>query len=236
MEPLIDIRKANKVYFKGQPNELQVLFDVSLKIYPGEFVSIVGQSGSGKSTLMNIMGILDKPTTGRYFLSGRDLLRLGDDDLSTIRNRKIGFVFQNFNLVSRTSALKNVEMPMFYAGIAPKLRTERAMRLLKMVGMDKRARHNPNELSGGQKQRISIARAMANNPDIILADEPTGSLDSKTGRMVMDLFHSVNRKLGKTIVLVTHSPELALETGRIITLSDGRIVDISRGEGNGGKH
>ena len=187
----------------------------------GEFVSIVGASGSGKSTLMNMIGVLDRPTEGTYWLDGTDVENAADDELSQIRNRKIGFVFQNFNLISRTNALRNVELPMMYAGVPQKKRTQRAEELLDLVGMGDRMLHQPNELSGGQKQRVAIARAMANDPAIILADEPTGALDSKTGRMVMDLFHQLNREQGKTIVLITHNQELAAETGRILTMRDG---------------
>ena len=187
----------------------------------GEFVSIVGASGSGKSTLMNMIGVLDRPTEGTYWLDGTDVQNAQDDELSQIRNRKIGFVFQNFNLISRTNARKNVELPMMYAGIPQKKRTQRAEELLDLVGMADRMDHQPNELSGGQKQRVAIARAMANDPAIILADEPTGALDSKTGRMVMDLFHRLNREQGKTIVLITHNQELAAETSRVLTMRDG---------------
>jgi len=189
----------------------------------GEFISIVGASGSGKSTLMNLIGVLDKPTEGSYWLDGTEVDRAGDEELSAIRNRKIGFVFQNFNLISRTNALKNVELPMMYAGVPARQRTQRAKELLDMVGMADRMNHQPNELSGGQKQRVAIARAMANDPAIILADEPTGALDSKTGRLVMDLFHTLNKEQGKTIVLITHNPELAAETGRVLTMADGML-------------
>ena len=193
-------------------------------INKGEFVSIVGASGSGKSTLMNIIGALDRPTSGKYLLDSQDISEMKDNQLSKIRNKKIGFVFQTFNLISRVNALKNVEVPMMYAGIPAAKRRERALELLKMVGMGDRVKHQPNELSGGQKQRVAIARAMANDPEIILADEPTGALDTKTGHLIMDIFHKLHDEEGKTIVLITHSPELALETDRIITLSDGKVV------------
>ena len=198
-------------------------------MYKGEFVSIVGASGSGKSTLMNIIGVLDRPTEGEYRLDGLDISALKDQELSRIRNQKIGFVFQTYNLISRTSALKNVELPMMYAGIGRKERAQRARHYLEMVGMEERMSHKPDELSGGQKQRVSIARAMANDPSIILADEPTGALDSKTGRRIMDIFHRLNREEGKTIVLITHSNELAAETDRIITIRDGEITGERRG-------
>ena len=218
---LIRMRGIVKRFYVGQPNELEILHGIDLDVNEGEFVSIVGASGSGKSTLMNMIGVLDRPTEGTYWLDGTDVQDAEDDELSQIRNRKIGFVFQNFNLISRTNALRNVELPMMYAGVPQKKRTQRAEELLDLVGMGDRMLHQPNELSGGQKQRVAIARAMANDPAIILADEPTGALDSKTGRMVMDLFHRLNREQGKTIVLITHNQELAAETGRILTMRDG---------------
>ena len=218
---LIRMRGIVKRFYVGQPNELEILHGIDLDVNEGEFVSIVGASGSGKSTLMNMIGVLDRPTEGTYWLDGTDVEDAADDELSQIRNRKIGFVFQNFNLISRTNALRNVELPMMYAGLPQKKRTQRAEALLDLVGMADRMLHQPNELSGGQKQRVAIARAMANDPAIILADEPTGALDSKTGRMVMDLFHRLNREQGKTIVLITHNQELAEETGRILTMRDG---------------
>ena len=220
---LIEMRGIVKRFYIGQPNELEILHGVDLDVREGEFISIVGASGSGKSTLMNLIGVLDKPTEGHYRLDGTDVEDADDTELSAIRNRKIGFVFQNFNLISRTNALKNVELPMMYAGLPPRQRTQRAKELLELVEMADRMDHQPNELSGGQKQRVAIARAMANDPAIILADEPTGALDSKTGRMVMDLFHKLNREQGKTIVLITHNPELAEETQRILTMRDGYL-------------
>ncbi|MBS6846108.1 MAG: ABC transporter ATP-binding protein [Clostridiales bacterium] len=218
---MIRMRGIVKRFYIGQPNELEILHGIDLDVKEGEFVSIVGASGSGKSTLMNMIGVLDRPTEGTYWLDGTDVQDAQDDELSQIRNRKIGFVFQNFNLISRTNARKNVELPMMYAGIPQKKRTQRAEELLDLVGMADRMDHQPNELSGGQKQRVAIARAMANDPAIILADEPTGALDSKTGRMVMDLFHRLNREQGKTIVLITHNQELAAETSRVLTMRDG---------------
>ncbi len=197
-----------------------------------EFMSIVGASGSGKSTLMNIIGALDRPTEGEYYLNGKDISTLSDKALSQIRNAEIGFVFQTFNLIPRTSALKNVELPMLYAGVSGKERSRKAMELLKMVDMQDRYTHMPNELSGGQKQRVAIARAMANDPSIILADEPTGALDTKTGRLVMDIFHKLHKEQGKTIVLITHSPELAAETQRIVTISDGSVISDVGGDAN----
>ena len=224
MRNVISMQGIFKRFYIGMPNELEILHGLDMKIHEGEFASIVGPSGSGKSTLMNIIGALDRPTEGVYILNGADISQLNDSELSVIRNKEIGFVFQNFNLVSRTNAIENVELPMLYAGIGKRERRKRAEKLLEMVDMSDRATHNPNELSGGQKQRIAIARAIANEPSIILADEPTGALDSATGHMVMDIFHRLHEEEHKTIILITHSSELAAETERIITLSDGRIV------------
>lgn len=221
---VISMRNIIKRYYIGKPNELQILNGISLDVAEGEFLAIVGQSGSGKSTLMNMIGALDRPTEGTYHLNGVDISTLDDTELSRIRNKEIGFVFQTFNLISRTNALKNVEMPMMYAGVPRKERLKRAEELLTIVGMEDRADHQPNELSGGQKQRVAIARAMANKPSLLLADEPTGALDSKTGRMIMDLFHKLHREEGTTIVLITHSPELAQECDRVVTISDGSII------------
>lgn len=225
---IIDMKGIVKKFYLGQPNELTILKGIDLKVEEGEFVSIVGQSGSGKSTLMNIIGALDRPTEGEYTLDGVAINQAGDAQLSGIRNSKIGFVFQTFNLIPRTSALKNVELPMLYASVPRGQRTARAKELLKLVDMGERMGHMPNELSGGQKQRVAIARAMANDPAIILADEPTGALDSSTGRLVMDLFHRLHREQGKTIVLITHNQELAEETQRVITIRDGQVVDEHR--------
>lgn len=213
----------------GTENEIEILHGIDLDVKKGEFVSIVGTSGSGKSTLMNIIGLLDKPTEGSYILDGIDVCRASDNQLSHIRNQKIGFVFQTYNLIPRTSALKNVELPMLYAGVGAKERRERARELLELVEMDRRMENTPDALSGGQKQRVAIARALVNNPSIILADEPTGALDSATGRKIMDLFHKLHEEQGITIVFITHSPELAKETERILTLKDGRIVDERMG-------
>ncbi|MCR5222354.1 MAG: ABC transporter ATP-binding protein [Lachnospiraceae bacterium] len=228
---MIDMKGIIKRYFIGQPNELEVLHGIDLQVSEGEFVAIVGQSGSGKSTLMNMIGALDRPTEGEYMLNGVDMFRAADRDLSAIRCNEIGFVFQTYNLVARTSALKNVELPMLYAGTPRSRRRSRAIELLRMMEMDDRMKHSPDELSGGQKQRVAIARAMANDPAIILADEPTGALDSATGRLIMDIFHKLNKEQGKTIVLITHSPELAEETQRILTLKDGRITGCRKGSG-----
>ncbi len=229
-EPIIRMRGIYKRFYIGQPNELEILHGIDLDVMPGEFLSIVGPSGSGKSTLMNLIGVLDRPTEGQYILDGTTVSTAKDDQLSAIRNKSIGFVFQNFNLIARTNAQKNVELPMMYAGVPAGKRAARARELLAMVDMADRMNHQPNELSGGQKQRVAIARAMANDPAIILADEPTGALDSKTGRMVMDLFHKLNREQGKTIILITHNQELAEETDRFVTMRDGRLYVGNTGE------
>ena len=228
---IIDMKGIKKRFYIGTPNELEVLKGIDIEVYEGEFVAIVGASGSGKSTLMNIIGSLDRATEGSYTLDGVDITAAKDNQLSSIRNQKIGFVFQTYNLIAKTNALKNVEMPLLYGGVPGKQRIERAKELLTIVGMEERLKHLPEELSGGQKQRVAIARAMANDPAIILADEPTGALDSETGRMVMDLFHKLHKEQGKTIVLITHSPELAEETERIITIKDGMIIGERKGSG-----
>ena len=227
--PVIQMNGIVKRYYEGKENELEILHGMDLTVRQGDFVAIVGESGSGKSTLMNIIGALDKPTSGTYLLDGTNVQAMPDSQLSMIRNKKIGFVFQNVNLIGRTSALKNVELPMLYAHVPPRQRTQRARELLAAVGMADRADHQPNELSGGQKQRVAIARAMANDPSLLLADEPTGALDSATSRTVMDIFHRLNRQQGKTIVLITHSQQLAEECPRILTLIDGRIVSERQG-------
>ena len=223
---VIDMVDIVKSFYVGTPNELKILHEISLRVFDGEFLSIVGQSGSGKSTLMNIIGALDRPTSGEYSLDGSLISSMTNNQLSDIRNQKIGFVFQTFNLIPRSNALRNVELPIMYRGKkSASERVSRAKELLELVGMGDRMTHLPNELSGGQKQRVAIARAMANEPSIILADEPTGALDSKTGRLVMDIFHKLNEEEGKTIILITHNETLASETERVLTLSDGRIVD-----------
>lgn len=231
--PIIDMQGIIKRYYVGLESELEILHGIDLKVYPGEFVAIVGESGSGKSTIMNIIGALDRPTEGRYMLDGVDVQNAPDSQMSKIRNQKIGFIFQNFNLIGRTTALKNVELPMLYAGADKQTRRRRAQELLGMVGMSERAGHQPNELSGGQKQRVAIARSLVNDPALLLADEPTGALDTQTSRVVMDIFHDLHRKHGKTIVLITHSKELAEECPRIVTLRDGMIIGDRRGEGHG---
>ncbi len=228
-EKVITMRGIVKKYFIGRPNELEVLKGIDLDINKGEFVAIVGESGSGKSTLMNIIGSLDRPTAGTYLLDGIDVSSAHDTELSGIRNQKIGFVFQTYNLIPKTNALYNVEMPLLYSGMPAAKRNERAKELLEMVGMGDRMDHLPEELSGGQKQRVAIARAMACDPAIILADEPTGALDSATGRLVMDIFHKLHEEQNKTVVLITHSKTLASECERIITISDGSIIGETKG-------
>jgi putative ABC transport system ATP-binding protein len=230
-ESVIRMEHIIKTYYEGKPNELEILHGIDLSVNKGEFVSIVGESGSGKSTLMNIIGVLDRQTSGNYFLEEQDVNEMSDEVRSNIRNRRIGFVFQNFNLLPRANALKNVMVPLMYGEEKVRNAKERAMEMLAMVDMADRANHRPNELSGGQKQRVAIARAMINDPAIILADEPTGALDSKTGHMVMDLFHRLHEEQGKTVVLITHSQELAAETQRIVTILDGEIV----GDKGGGR-
>jgi putative ABC transport system ATP-binding protein len=218
---IIDICDMTKVYQMGQ-HEVHALRGVSLQIEKGEFLAIMGPSGSGKSTMMNMLGALDQPTSGSYRLDGTDVSQLDDDALAEIRNRKIGFVFQNFNLLSRTAALQQVELPLVYAG--RRQRQERARHALELVGLGDRLDHKPSELSGGQQQRVAIARALVNEPSIILADEPTGNLDSKSGTEVMQIFQRLNREEGITVVFVTHDPWIARHTRRVITLADGLVV------------
>ena len=226
---MLDLKQIVKRFNIGEENELEILHGIDLRVNRGEFVSIVGESGSGKTTFMNIIGILDRPTEGSYLLEGIDVCSAPDVELSHIRNKQIGFVFQTYNLISRTSALKNVELPMLYAGVRSKDRIRRAQEMLELVGMKDRMEHNPDALSGGQKQRVAIARALTNHPSIILADEPTGALDSVTGRSIMDLFHKLHEENHITIVLITHSKELATETERIVTLKDGCIIGEKAG-------
>lgn len=218
---VIDIRNISKVYQMGE-HEVRALSDVSLRIYEGEFVSIMGPSGSGKSTLMNILGALDQPTSGEYYLDGVDVSKLNESQLAQARNKKIGFVFQSYNLLKRTSALRQVELPLIYAGAANRI--ERAKRALTMVGLERRMDHLPTELSGGQQQRVAIARALVNEPAMILADEATGNLDSKSGMEVLQIFQELNEKHNITCVFVTHDPWTARHTRRLIMLRDGKIV------------
>ena len=205
---LIEVKNAIKTYQTGE-DSFNALNDVSLSIEQGEFVAIMGASGSGKSTFMNMLGTLDKPNSGSYYLDGIDMLSLDTDNLAMIRNEKMGFVFQGFNLISRTTALENVELPMIYKGIPEEERIVRAKKALKIVGLEQREDHMPNQMSGGQQQRVAIARAIVNDPPLILADEPTGNLDTKTSIEVMEFFVNLNKEMGKTIVLVTHEPDIA---------------------------
>ncbi len=220
---LIEIKNLIKTYATGDTS-FNALDNVSLSVEKGEFVAIMGASGSGKSTCMNILGCLDKPTSGTYFLDGIDVSKMSMDELSAIRNLKLGFVFQGFNLISRTSALENVEMPMIYKGVPPEERIKRAKAALKIVGLEKRENHMPNQMSGGQQQRVAIARAIVNDAPIILADEPTGNLDTKTSIEVMEFFVKLNAVAGKTIILVTHEPDIAEYCKRIVRFKDGKII------------
>ena len=226
---LIDAENIIKTYTTGTGEDctFYALKGVSLKIEKGEFAAIMGASGSGKSTFMNIIGCLDKPTSGKYFLDGENIVDTRLDKLSEVRNSKLGFVFQVFNLISRTSALENVELPMIYKGIPPKERRERAMEALKIVGLTGKEQNMPNQLSGGQQQRVAIARAIVNDAPVILADEPTGNLDTKTSYEIMDFFVNLNERMGKTIVLVTHEDDIAKYCKRIIRFKDGNIIDDS---------
>lgn len=222
MKELIKLEKINKIHLLGE-NILHVLVDIDLLISEGEFTAIIGPSGSGKSTLMNILGCLDRPSSGEYYLHGENVSELTDDQLAQVRNRRIGFVFQSFNLLPRISAQENVALPLIYAGIDTKERMERAATVLERVGLADRMHHKPNELSGGQRQRVAIARALINNPSIIMADEPTGNLDSKSSVEIMEIFKQLNAT-GKTIIIVTHDPEVAEQAKRIITVRDGKII------------
>jgi len=224
---LIEVYNITKVYLLGEVRQ-EVLKGITLSIERGEFVIIMGPSGSGKSTFMNILGCLDTPTSGIYRLDGKDVAGLSRDALAEIRNKKVGFVFQNFNLLPRMTALENVELPLLYNGLSKRERIERAREALRLVGLQNWERHHPNQLSGGQQQRVAIARALVNNPSIILADEPTGNLDTAASEEIMALFTELNAKQGITIILVTHEPDIALYGQRIIRFRDGRIVADER--------
>lgn len=222
--PVIRTDDLRKVYKMGD-TEVHALRGVSISIHKGEMVAIVGPSGSGKSTLMAILGALDKPSSGSYKLDGVEIGRMSENSLSDIRNYRIGFVFQKFNLLARSSALTNVALPLVYAGVNASQRQERAKHVLELVELGERLHHKPNELSGGQQQRVAIARALVNNPSLILADEPTGNLDSRTGEEILKLFHRLHEEQGITLVIVTHSPEVAQQAQRVIAMRDGEVVD-----------
>jgi putative ABC transport system ATP-binding protein len=219
---MIEIAELSRHYQMG-PTTVKAIDEINLSIEAGEFVSIIGPSGSGKSTLMNIIGCLDSPTSGRYRLAGEEVEALGKNRLAEIRNRYIGFVFQTFNLLPRVSAVENVELPLIYAGVPPKHRRERAMEMLKKVQLEGREHHIPNELSGGQRQRVAIARALASEPKVLLADEPTGALDTRTGQQIMQLFRDLNKE-NVTLIMVTHDPDVARQGRRIVQIRDGKIL------------
>lgn len=222
MALIVKLSSVNKIYQQDEDLKFQALKNINLRISKGEFIAIIGPSGSGKSTLMHIMGLLDRPSSGTYELDGQDTSRLSEIHLAKIRNQKIGFVFQSFNLLPRTSALDNVALPLIYSGVSKTERLERAKKTLQDVGLENKLFSKPNQLSGGQQQRVAIARSLINNPEIILADEPTGNLDSKTSQEIMDLFRKLNSE-GKTIVLITHEHDIAKHAKRIINIKDGEI-------------
>lgn len=226
MNPTIHLEQIQKSYFMGK-NELQVLMGITLNIFKNEYVALMGPSGSGKSTLMNILGCLDTPTAGKYILNNNDVSKMEDNDLAEIRNKEIGFVFQQFNLLPRLTALENVALPLVYAGMSKKLRKDKAMHVMEMVRLSDRSHHKPNELSGGQSQRVAIARALVNDPSIILADEPTGNLDTKTSHEIMEIFGDIHNH-GNTVILVTHEEDIANHAHRVVRLRDGVIETDTR--------
>lgn len=225
---LIRVENLFKIYNPGE-NEVRALDDVNVTIYEGEYTAIIGQSGSGKSTLMNILGCLDVPTSGSYYLRGKDVSHMKDDELAEIRNEYIGFIFQGFNLISNLTAKENVELPLFYRKVDKKKRSLLSTAALKMVGLANRMEHKPDEMSGGQQQRVAIARAIASKPQLILADEPTGNLDSKSSREIISILEELNRN-GRTIVLITHDDEIAKKAKRVIRIGDGKVISDSRAE------
>ena len=230
-EALIRVKDLCKIYNPGE-NEVRALDHINLEINKGEFVAIIGQSGSGKSTFMNMLGCLDVPTSGEYFLNGTDVSTMEDNELSEVRNREIGFIFQGFNLISNLTAIENVELPLVYRGVDRKTRHKLAVESLTMVGLEKRMDHRPNEMSGGQQQRVAIARAIVTRPSLFLADEPTGNLDSKSGKIVIDALNKISSEYKKTIVMVTHDPQMASYCSRLILLKDGVILEDLKNSGN----
>lgn len=227
---MITVQRLTKVYQSGRLS-FPALQEISLTISTGEFVAVMGPSGSGKSTFLNILGCLDRPTCGTYYLDNQEVSSFSENELAAVRNRKIGFVFQTFNLLPRLNALRNVELPMIYAGAPAAERRTRSLAALSRVGLAKRSQHRPPELSGGERQRVAIARALVNNPAVILADEPTGNLDSQTSEDVMNLFHEINREEGRTLVLITHDETIAEQTHRVLRMKDGNIETSGRNEG-----
>ncbi len=222
-KPIIELENVSKIYKLGKVN-VKALYNINLKIYPKEFLAIIGKSGSGKTTCLSIMGCLDLPTRGKVKLLGKDISKFDDRELSKIRGKTIGFIFQMFNLIPTLTTLENVTLPMIFQGVDKEKRIKRAKKLLKLVGLEERMNHRPMELSGGEQQRVAIARALANEPQIILADEPTGNLDTKSGKMIIDILEKINKEKGTTLVMVTHDIELASRANRIIKLEDGKIV------------